>query len=379
MQREDPMADSNAVPGQAVNDERYVDDIEPDEEVIPFRDDVTSYGADFTVDNIVARLNRGDIVIPTFDTHTPEDGSGVIGFQRRPVWSKPQKDKFIESLLLGFPVPGIFLVAEPNHKYLVLDGQQRLRSLQEYCQERGPALGKVDDQYRDKSYSDLFPADRRRLENNLIHATVVREDSPTTEKTSIYQIFERLNTGGTQLNPQEIRVALYGGEMVRLLSELNRNSDWRCLYGLPENRRLKDQELILRSLAMYEEGKRYERPMKGFLNNYMGSNQTASSDRRDLLRSVFEKTIRQIKTGIGVNAFRLQERRLNAAVLESVFVGVAHRLDRGPIADLETLKAAHSQLIAEEEYRKAVSTGTAQTANVSTRIRLSKEAFAGVR
>ena len=373
------VSDGGPPPDPTIDEEGFVDDIKAEEEVIPFRDDITFYGADFTVDNIVARLNRGDIIIPTFDTHTPQDGSAVMGFQRRPVWTKPQKDRFIESLLLGFPVPGIFLVAAPNHRYLVLDGQQRLHSLQEYCRSEGPALGKVDEQFHDKSYSDLFPADRRGLDNNLIHATVVREDTPTEDMASIYQILERLNTGGTRLNPQEIRVALYGGEMVKLLSELNRNEDWRLLFGLPENKRLKDQELILRSLAMYEKGDGYKRPMKKFLNDYVSANRNPNRSRLDYLRSIFRKTTHQIKVAFGRSAFRLQERRLNAAVLESVFVGIAHRLDQGPITDLEGLKAAHSRLITEEDYRAAVSTGTAQDANVATRLRFSKEAFATVR
>ncbi len=363
---------------QHVDEHASVDDILPEEEVIPFQDNITAYGADFTVDNIVARLNRGDILIPSFDTHTPQGASTVMGFQRRSVWSKPQKDKFIESLLLGFPVPGIFLVAEPNHKYLVLDGQQRLRSLQEYCTDNGPPLSKVHDKYRDKSYGDLFPEDRRRLDNNLIHATVVREDMPTEEKTSIYQIFERLNTGGTQLNPQEIRVALYGGKLMRLLSELNSNESWRLLYGLPESRRLKDQELILRCLAMYERSDEYDPPMKGFLNRYMSDHRNPTNDRLAYLRSVFEDTTGLIRAGIGAGAFRLQEGRLNAAVLESIFVGVAHRLDAGPMTDIGSLKKAHSQLIARKDYREAVGTGTAQKSNVTTRLSLSRETFAAV-
>ena len=295
------------------------------------------------------------------------------------MWSKPQKDKFIESLLLGFPVPGIFLVAEPNHTYLVLDGQQRLRCLQEYCTDNGPSLGRVHEKYRDKSYADLFPADRRRLDNNLIHATVVREDVPTEDKASIYQIFERLNTGGTQLNPQEIRVALYGGKLMKLLSELNRSDSWRVLYGPAESKRLKDQELILRSLAMYEEGEHYNPPMKGFLNNYMSDNRNPIRERLKSLRTVFEDTTDQIRTGIGPDAFRPQEGRLNAAVLESIFVGVAHRMDIGSITDNAALKAAHSQLIEKKEYRDAVSTGTAQKSNVMTRLHLSKDTFATVR
>ena len=77
-----------------------------------------------------------------------------------------------------------------------------------------------------------------------------------------YQLFERLNTGGTNLYPQEIRVALFRGRLVDILREWNGDEHWRDLYG-PLSPRLKDQELILRFLAFYLEADDYERPLKG--------------------------------------------------------------------------------------------------------------------
>ena len=105
-----------------------VADIDETSEIIPFRYTITSYGADYPVDGLVKRLKSHDIVIPTFDPESESSGS-LEGFQRRFVWTKPQSDKFIESLLLGLPVPGIFLVKQADGRLLVLDGQQRLRTL----------------------------------------------------------------------------------------------------------------------------------------------------------------------------------------------------------------------------------------------------------
>lgn len=89
----------------------------------------TAYGADFPVDGLVKRLTTGDIQIPIIGAAVgPETETG--GFQRQFVWSKLQADRFIESLLLGLPVPGVFLVREPSGVLLVLDGHQRLKTLQ---------------------------------------------------------------------------------------------------------------------------------------------------------------------------------------------------------------------------------------------------------
>src|SRR5207247_11456077 len=88
-----------------------------EEEVIPFRYSISSYGADYPVDGLVQRLRAGSIFVPSF--------------QRGFVWTLPQASQFVESLLLGLPVPGIFLSKEEKtQKLLVIDGQQRLKTLQ---------------------------------------------------------------------------------------------------------------------------------------------------------------------------------------------------------------------------------------------------------
>ncbi|OKH61440.1 hypothetical protein EB74_20255 [Mycobacterium sp. SWH-M5] len=103
-------------------------DVDPDKEVIATTYEITSYGADYPVDGLVKRLKRRDIVVPSFDPLFDESDE-VRPFQRSFVWSRPQMDRFVESLLLGLPVPGIFLVRDRDNKLLVLDGQQRLRTL----------------------------------------------------------------------------------------------------------------------------------------------------------------------------------------------------------------------------------------------------------
>src|SRR5262249_1456418 len=150
-------------------------------------------------------------------------------------------------LLLGYPVPGIFLVQQADKKLLVLDGQQRLRTLQAFL-GHGFMLEDVADQFKGIRYDTLSAEDRRTLDNTFITGTIVKYDPSQGGDDAVYQVFERLNTGGANLMPHEIRVALYNGDFVKLLRKLNGNSDWRALYGTPSNR-LKDQELILRFAA----------------------------------------------------------------------------------------------------------------------------------
>jgi hypothetical protein len=363
------------------DDGEAVVDIDETSEIIPFRYTITSYGADYPVDGLVKRLYSQDIVIPTFDPESEQSGS-LEGFQRRFVWTTSQSDKFIESLLLGLPVPGIFLVKQTDGRLLVLDGQQRLRTLQAfYCgilKGREYKLDKVQNQYAGLSYQTLDVEDRRRLDDSIIHATIVRQDEPSDDQSSIYLIFERLNTGGTSLHPQEIRVALYHGPFVKLLRELNNYDSWRKLYGKKSNR-LKDQELILRFFAMYQDGERYQESMKEFLNNFMGKHRDLRSTSAAEFRTLFCETCDVIYQTIGAKAFRL-ERVVNAAVLDSVMVGVARRLQNGaPIAAKERMSEKYDQLITDKVYLNAVVKSTADVANVETRLEQAIRVFSKVR
>ncbi|MGY2065569.1 DUF262 domain-containing protein [Blastococcus sp. SYSU DS0619] len=354
-------------------------DVDPEQEVMPVTYDITSYGADYPVDGLVKRLSKGDIVVPSFDPMYDESEE-VRGFQRRFVWTRPQMDKFIESLLLGLPVPGVFLVREKGNKLLVLDGQQRLRTLQAFYRGlhagREYALRHVQEPFRGKTYESLDDEARRRLDDSIIHATVLRQEHPEGSQDAVYSIFERLNTGGSPLQPQEIRVALYNGPFLHLISELNEGEAWRSLYGAPSSR-FKDQELILRVLALFETPEDYSRPVKGFLNHYLENNRERSEDDSARLAEIFVQATELLNEQIGSRAFR-PVRPLNAAVLDSVMVGLMRRLDAGPVKDPTRLVVPYGALIGSTEYQLVTTSSTAAEDSVEERLRLATDAFASV-
>jgi hypothetical protein len=303
------LPDEDAVPelDPIAQDEGY-DDINEREEIAPLHYGVSSFGADFPVDGLVKRLGVKDIVVPSFDPEVSDNEADIVGFQRDFVWTKPQCDRFIESFLLGFPVPGIFLVQGSEGVYLVLDGQQRLRTLQAFykgsLRDRTFRLQSVQADFQGMTYETLEPEVRRRLDNSIIHATVVKQEVPSEDQSGIYMIFERLNTGGTLLQPQEIRVALFNGKLIQLLRVLNEDADWRALVG-PRSKRLKDQELILRFFAFRAKGYQYAAPMKEFLNQYTGWNRELKRQSANELRDAFATTVSTIREHIGDDAFRL--------------------------------------------------------------------------
>lgn len=362
---------------ETVQDDEGVLDVDARQEVVASTYEITSYGADYPVDGLVKRLEQGDIVVPSFDP-AYEDSDEVRGFQRQFVWSRPQMDKFLESLLLGLPVPGIFLVRERSNVLLVLDGQQRLRTLQSFYRGihngREYRLRYATKSLNGRSYETLDDEDRRRLDDSIIHATILRQEHPSGSQDAVYSIFERLNTGGSALQPQEIRVALYHGPFLRLISEVNEDPNWRALYGAPSPR-FKDQELILRAFALYEDEASYGRPVKGFLNHYLEKNRYRED--AGSLADLFKTACQVINDRIGKRAFR-PERSFNAAVFDSIIVAVMHGLNAGAIDTEPTaMRRAYDRLINDKSYSAVTTSSTASKDSVSARLSLAADAFQG--
>ncbi|TET37299.1 MAG: DUF262 domain-containing protein [Dehalococcoidia bacterium] len=341
-----------------------------EEETFPIKYSITSYGADYPVDGLVKRIKNGSIFIPPF--------------QRGFVWDLKKASRFIESLLLGLPVPGIFLSKdEETQKLLVIDGQQRLLTLQYFYDGifhktgREFALKDIESDYEGTTYKSLPEEDRRRLDDSIIHATIVKQDEPSEDNSSVFHIFERLNTGGALLHPQEIRTAMYQGEFNDLIEQLNENSSWRGLYG-PVSSRMRDRELILRFLALYFRGDKYTKPMKEFLNKYMASNRHLQRQSADQIRKVFFGSVETISKHIGSTAFRTKA-TLIAAVYDATMVGIARRLAWGSIHDFEELQKRYADLLKDQRFMAATTTHTSDENNVANRIALATDAFADVK
>lgn len=397
---------------QLVNDvqvyEQSDDDI--DEEAPTADEQLRYFGADFDVDGIIRRLDRGDFTVPSFDPDATDD-SGYQGFQRKLVWSKRQKDRFVETLLLGYPVPGIFLVERPNKKYLVLDGQQRLRTLQSFRkgeygepgQEKPFRLEYVGKQFHGKRYSELTAADQRLLDNTFIQATIIVPQG-TKGRRGVYELFARINSGGTNLQPQEIRVALYPGQRIQLIKTLNHDENWRHLFGKVHTR-LKDNELILRYMALREVAVNlhahnwdadalrdksgrdpvlsgvlaYRAPMSNFLNTYLEMfGETGSDNSAEVIG--FHKACEALAF-LGDQALRTSgSRQVNAAHTDAVLVGLSiaiENIDESKFTE-GSVRAALNRLFENTLYMRAISDSTSHASQVIERIRISTQEFMSI-
>ncbi len=350
------------------------DDAERDDVVPHVRYEIASYGWDPDVEGLVRRLRRDEIVIPDF--------------QRQYVWKQPAASRFIESLLLGLPVPGVFLATDSANKQLVIDGQQRLKTLQFFCdgffnpkpgevRRRVFNLIKVQERFEGLTYSTLEELDRRRLDNSIIPATIVKQQSPSEDNTSIFHIFERLNSGGQKLASQEIRAAIYHGSFAGALNALNSHHSWRKIFGKPSDR-LKDIELILRFLALYHEEDTYSRPMSEFLNKFSARFQNPAQHFLEGSSHIFRTTVDAIHNSIGPSAFR-PARSLNAAVFDAIMVGLARRFTSPRTPPKPSgIKAAYDSILANVTFSEKTARSTADALFLHSRLEIATEAFAKI-
>ena len=338
---------------------------------------VSYQGTDFDAEGLVRRLERQDIVIPSFG-HGDDDVE-IASFQRSFVWTKPQMDRFIESLLLGLPIPGIMLVQQTDKRYLVLDGQQRLRTLQSFYsgihRDRVFSLENVAKQFKGLTYKTLVPEQRRTLDNSFIQATIVKTDGTPESQDSIYQIFERLNSGGTQLTPHEIRIALYPGPFVDFLGDLNQIPAWRTIYGAVSPR-VRDHEVLLRVVALYVSAEEYFRPLKKFLNDFLGRHRFLDKLPAEDLKIHFTNAINALEAAGGRDYLRPRRQRLNVSTFDAVMVGAMRRsASVGSISE-EEARTALEMLKEDPEFLAATSTQTDTDENVRSRLRIATAAFA---
>lgn len=227
----------------------------------------TLWGTDWTTETIVSQLRRGNINL------NPR-------YQRRNAWSAARKSLFIESLILGLPIPQIILAEERHQRgrFIVIDGKQRLLAIRQFASTAEetdfPQLrlsGLIDrDDLNGMSYARLhddenFRSDLDSFENQTIRTVVIR--GWESEKY-LYSVFLRINTGSVQLSPQELRQALHPGPFSDFIDDISIQSEplKAALKLRQPDFRMRDVELVLRWFAYKNFANEYNGNLKLFLD-----------------------------------------------------------------------------------------------------------------
>ena len=140
-----------------------------------------------------------------------------------------------------------------------------------------------------KTFSELTQDLQLKFKNSVLRCMIIRQWDPKDDGASMYQMFSRLNRGGTALSPQEIRNCIYAGPLTDTIEQLNGSQEWRAVYGTARpDKRKKDEQLILRYMALFHDAQSYKKPMTKFLNEFMQKNKNADPIFLDKEKSVFE-------------------------------------------------------------------------------------------
>lgn len=252
-----------------------------------------------------------DFSIREFQT-LKHDGDLVLqpDYQRNFVASEQIASRLIESILLDIPIPDIYLAEEQNGNFSVIDGQQRLTSFISFIDGKFPDNKvfklsglKVLTELNRKTFSELDEAQKKKIRSTTIHSIIIKKESNPDIK---FEIFERLNTGATKLNEDEIRNTVYRGSYVNLLKEL---SESPTFHGLVQKdnykKRMIYRGMILRFLALSEKSYiNYKSSMKQFCNKELRDNRNLSPEKKKEYTVRFEHCLDLVKVVFGDLAFR---------------------------------------------------------------------------
>jgi hypothetical protein len=331
---------------------------------------VRTQGKDYSFNELLSMYEDDELVI------NPD-------YQRLFRWSEEKESRFIESLILELPLPPLFVIEVEDGKYELIDGLQRFST---YLHFRGKLVAPhrkviVDGVERGLqegdflvladcdivpglnglTYSQLPRALEVKLKRHSVRVEVIRKES---DKRLRYHMFKRLNSGGIELEEQEIRnctIRLLSNTFNEFMIKCSELGEFKnCISTVSESQIEKrfDQELVLRFFTMKNWREAYVHEIGSFLTEYL----EAISDTPPKLqfdipeeRSIFGKTFQLLNAAIGSDAFYMVVKRsagghskypFSVLHYEAFTLGLQSHLDRLNPGDGEQMKWLQSEIIA---------------------------------
>lgn len=305
----------------ANNEEEYMDlysDVEEtsqEGEIYPVKE-VKIEKKSFSVFELNRKIEKGDIIV------NPD-------FQRESRWKPAQQSELIESILMGIPIPIIYAYQAANGHLQIVDGRQRLTALNEFLSRGFELKGlKILNELNGSCFEKLSGQYKTQLEDYQIDIYVIM--SPTPEKIK-YDIFDRVNRGGTKINNQEMRNALYNGVATSVINKMCNFENFKKATSNPDSKAMKDRYLALRFLSFYLLRTKkidvdFVAPMDDFLARVMKEiNKKFKIEDFEKFLIDFEKIMNEIYTEYEDNLFRFNpkqesknKRKISMALFESL-------------------------------------------------------------
>jgi len=338
-------------------------------------------------------------------------------YQRLFRWSEAQKTALIESILLSIPIPPIFVAEDKNGVWELVDGLQRVSTFisffgelkgsgwtidyqedidrsgveeeEEIDEESGEETGGIKTINKwtlqegglVKSLQgfniDNLPTNLKiNLKRAVCRVEILRGESSTSMK---YELFKRLNSGGSKLTPQEIRNAIYRGVNPRLnelLLKVSQSTVFKSLTQLSSGKlnELYDQELVLRFFAFYKNAENVNENMEKFLNDFMEETVQDASFKYDVYESLIMRVLELIYQIEDKKIFRNERNFFVPAYFEGILIGVAQNIETYA-EDLELLKSKITQLKSDNDFKRYSGTASNSKSRIRNRLKRVDEIF----
>jgi hypothetical protein len=391
---------NNMVDDQAefIDKEIYEGDDDTDEDVIFSEYEISASPNDFNVRTLFDFIDSGIVKVP--------------GFQRNYVWDIKRASKLIESLLIGIPIPQIFLFEQAKNSFLVIDGQQRYFTIYFFKKKRFPKKEKrfelreifeeskgipeniladnefftdfnlklseqlpaKKNRFNKLNYSTLTEDDRTAFDLRTIRNIIIKQNSPDDGDSVIFEIFNRLNSGGVNLKPQEIRTSLYHSAFYDMLYRINLDSNWRKLTPQPiPDLNMKDVEILLRGFAMLINHENYKPSLIKYLNEFSAKAKKFTQEQILELEKLFKEFTKKV-IAIDTKIFFSKNGRFNISVYEAIFVALCEEAYKAGTTNIkDTNLAKVSQLKEDGGFVEATQANTTSSSNVTLRINKAKQ------
>lgn len=256
-------------------------------------------------------------------------------YQRRHRWDQERKSKLIESLIMNVPVPPIFLYEYDYSKYEVMDGLQRLTAIHEFYRNKFNLSGLTEwPELNGRTYDQLPSKVREGIDRRYLSSVILLKETAHSEEDALrlkQLVFERINSGGVRLSPQESRNALFDGPMNHLCIRLSRTPALCRLWGIPEPeaqeiegglpsderinnedfRKMTDVELVLRFFAYRQKHRLHKsgEPLSSYFDRYLRKGNFFPQATLDSLGAIFSDTIDFAEALLGFRCFYLYRKR----------------------------------------------------------------------
>lgn len=328
-------------------------------------------------------------------------------YQRLFRWSDRQKTSLIESILLGIPIPPIFVAEDENGIWELVDGLQRISTIISFFGELKSDISKIweeengEDDYEEEKIIGLnfwkleegdliqelegFDVNTLpkkytiNLKRAVCRVEILRGESNTAMK---YELFKRLNSGGSKLTPQEIRNAVYRGinpDINILISDLSKNEYFKQLTLLSEQKKqeLYDQELVLRFIAFFNRLDEINSNTENFLDKFMEESVKDSKFNTEFYKDIFTEVMEILNSINDDKIFRNNRNTFVPALFEGISIGVAQNIEKYR-DNQELLIKKIEELKNDDDFKRFSGSASNSKTRVRNRLNRANEIFSQV-